>query len=187
MTVATLRSDGWPQASTVGNVNEGLTLYLLCSPDSQKARNLARDNRVSLTIDHDTPDLMAIRGLSMAGCAHQVEERDEAARVLRMLPQKYPESHTPPIEMPGPSNVRIFRITPIVISVLDYSRGFDHTDFVECRSRSAPGRRWYAAIARQESECTEPPGMLRCLALREAHRHDFIQIPITGTAANCSG
>ena len=27
MTIATLRPDGWPQATTVGYVNEGLTLY----------------------------------------------------------------------------------------------------------------------------------------------------------------
>ena len=26
MTIATLRSDGWPQATTVGYANEGLTL-----------------------------------------------------------------------------------------------------------------------------------------------------------------
>ena len=30
MTIATLRPDGWPQATTVGYVNEGLTLYFLC-------------------------------------------------------------------------------------------------------------------------------------------------------------
>jgi nitroimidazol reductase NimA-like FMN-containing flavoprotein (pyridoxamine 5'-phosphate oxidase superfamily) len=63
MTVATLRPDGWPQATTVGYVNQGLTLYFLCGLDSQKAKNLARDNRLSLTIDHDTADLMAITGL----------------------------------------------------------------------------------------------------------------------------
>src|SRR5947208_6119888 len=72
MTVATLRPDGWPQATTVGYVNEGLTLYFLCGLDSQKARNLARDNRISLTIDHDTADLMTITGLSMAAHAHAV-------------------------------------------------------------------------------------------------------------------
>ena len=66
MTVATLRPDGWPQATTVGYVNEGLVLYFLCGLDSQKAKNLARDDRISLTIDHDTADLMAITGLSMA-------------------------------------------------------------------------------------------------------------------------
>ena len=46
MTIATLRPDGWPQATTVGYANEGLTLYFLCGPESQKAANLARDERV---------------------------------------------------------------------------------------------------------------------------------------------
>src|SRR5438876_8922784 len=91
MTIATLRPDGWPQATTVGYVNEGLTLYFLCGLDSQKAVNLAQDDRVSVTIDHDTPDIMAITGLSMAARAQAVVDRDEAAKVLRMLPQKYPE------------------------------------------------------------------------------------------------
>jgi len=80
MTVATLRPDGWPQATTVGYVNEGLTLYFLCGLDSQKAKNLARDNRISLTIDHDTANLMAITGLSMAAHAHAVDDRAEAER-----------------------------------------------------------------------------------------------------------
>lgn len=80
MTIATLRPDGWPQATTVGYVNEGLTLYFLCGLDSQKAANLARDDRVSLAIDHDTPDLMAITGLSMAARAQAVVDRDEARR-----------------------------------------------------------------------------------------------------------
>ena len=66
MTMATNRPDGWPQATTVGYVNDGLTIYFLCSPQSQKAGNLARDNRISLTIDHDVTDPMAITGLSMA-------------------------------------------------------------------------------------------------------------------------
>jgi len=69
MTVATNRPDGWPQATTVGYVSEGVTLYFLCSPQSQKAQNLARDNRLSLAIDHDVSDPMAIRGLSMAARA----------------------------------------------------------------------------------------------------------------------
>ena len=132
MTIATLRPDGWPQATTVGYVNEGLTLYFLCGLDSQKAANLARDDRVSLTIDHDTPDLMAISGLSMAAHAQVVVDPDEANKVLRMLPQKYPEQTPMPVPMPTPEDVRIFRVTPTVISVLDYSKGFGHTDLVAC-------------------------------------------------------
>jgi nitroimidazol reductase NimA-like FMN-containing flavoprotein (pyridoxamine 5'-phosphate oxidase superfamily) len=132
MTIATLRPDGWPQATTVGYVNEGLTLYFLCDPDSQKAVNLARDDRVSLTIDHDTPEVMEIAGLSMAAHAQAVVDRAEAARILRMLPLKYPEQRSLPGPMPGPDDVRIFRVTPKVISVLDYSKGFGHTDLVTC-------------------------------------------------------
>lgn len=132
MTIATLRPDGWPQATTVGYVNEGLTIYFLCGLDSQKAANLAKDDRVSLTIDHDTPDLMAITGLSMAAHAQLVEDRAEAEKVLRMLPMKYPEKQSLPIEMPTPDDIKIFRIIPTVISVLDYSKGFGHTDLVNC-------------------------------------------------------
>jgi nitroimidazol reductase NimA-like FMN-containing flavoprotein (pyridoxamine 5'-phosphate oxidase superfamily) len=131
MTIATLRPDGWPQATTVGYVNEGLALYFLCGLDSQKAANLARDDRVSLTIDHDTPDIMRITGLSMAGRAQPVLDRTEAERILRLLPGKYPEQTTP-LPMPTADQIRIFRIEPMVISVLDYTKGFGHTDLVQC-------------------------------------------------------
>lgn len=132
MTIATLRPDGWPQATTVGYVNEGLTLYFLCGRESQKAANLAQDDRVSLTIDHDTPNIMAITGLSMAARADAVSDRTEAERVLRLLPTKYPEQTDLPIQMPTVDDVRIFRVTPKLISVLDYSKGFGHTDLVSC-------------------------------------------------------
>jgi hypothetical protein len=132
MTVATLRPDSWPQATTVGYVNEGLILYFLCGLDSQKAANLARDDRVSLAIDHDTPDLMTITGLSMAAHAQAVVDRDEASRILGLFPLKYPENIAVPIPMPTPDDVKIFRVTPTVISVLDYSKGFGHTELVAC-------------------------------------------------------
>jgi len=132
MTIATLRPDGWPQATTVGYVSDGLTLYFLCGLDSQKAANLAHDDRVSLTIDHDTPDLMAITGLSMAARAQLVSDQAEAERVLGLMPLRYPAQTKLPVPMPKPGDVRIFRLTPTVISVLDYSKGFGHTDLVAC-------------------------------------------------------
>ena len=127
VTIATLRPDGWPQATTVGYVNEGLTLYFVCVPDSQKAVNLARDDRVSLTIDHDPPQVMEITGLSMAAHARAVVEPAEASKALHMLRLRYPE-----LPVPMPEDVRIFRVTPTIISLLDYSKGFGHTDLVTC-------------------------------------------------------
>ena len=134
MTIATLRPDGWPQATTVGYVNEDLTLWFLCGLESQKATNLAHDSRVSITIDHDTPDIMSITGLSMAARAHRVNDRAEAEKVLGMLPLKYPDA--PPqsaqMKMPAPEEVALFRVVPEIVSVLDYTKGFAHTDLVTC-------------------------------------------------------
>ena len=134
MTVATLRPDGWPQATTVGYVHEGLRLWFLCGRDSQKARNLALDNRVSITIDHDTPDILSITGLSMAARAHRVTDQAEARKVIAMLPLRYPDApaSTAALQMPGPEDVALFRVVPEVISVLDYTQGFAHTDLVTC-------------------------------------------------------
>ncbi len=75
---------------------------------------------------------MAITGRSMAARAQVVVDRAEAEEVLRMLPLKYPEAKPLPMKMPGPDEVRLFRITPLVISVLDYAKGFGHTDLVIC-------------------------------------------------------
>jgi hypothetical protein len=75
---------------------------------------------------------MTITGLSMAAHAHAVDDRVEAEKVLRMLPLKYPDAPPLPVKMPSPDEIRLFRVTPTVISVLDYSKGFGHTDLVTC-------------------------------------------------------
>ena len=128
MTIATNRADGWPQATTVGYVNDGITIYFLCGPESQKAHNIARDNRVSLTIDHDVSDPMAITGLSMAAHAHSVTDPAELAKAMNLIGQRYPEYAKYPT--PKPEEICFFRVEPKVISVLDYSKGFGHTDLV---------------------------------------------------------
>jgi nitroimidazol reductase NimA-like FMN-containing flavoprotein (pyridoxamine 5'-phosphate oxidase superfamily) len=51
-----VRGDGWPQASTVGYVNDGLALYVGCGADSQKVRNIRHCPKLSLTVDHDQAD-----------------------------------------------------------------------------------------------------------------------------------
>ena len=139
MTVATLRPDGWPQATTVGYVNDGLTLWFLCGKDSQKARTLAGDNRVSVTIDHDTPDIMAITGLSMVARAQRVTDEAEARKVIALMPLKYPDA--PPqmasLAMPKPEDVALFRLEPLVVSELDYTQGFGHTALVRCTDAPA--------------------------------------------------
>ena len=50
MTIATLREDQFPQATTVSYANDGLDIYFGCSTRSQKAQNIARHNKISLTV-----------------------------------------------------------------------------------------------------------------------------------------
>jgi hypothetical protein len=83
MTVATVRPDGWPQATTVGYANGGFELYFLCALDSQKAANLALDDRVSVTINDDTAQVMEITGLSMAAHAKAVTDPVQAEAAVR--------------------------------------------------------------------------------------------------------
>jgi nitroimidazol reductase NimA-like FMN-containing flavoprotein (pyridoxamine 5'-phosphate oxidase superfamily) len=129
LTLATIRPDGWPQATTVGYGSVGMTLYFLCGADSQKARNIAACNKVSLAIDHDTDEMMELQGLSMAAIAEPVTDPAKTAEIFGLLMAKYPKYKDLP--MPDPATVRYFRLVPKVISVLDYSKGFGHTELVE--------------------------------------------------------
>jgi len=67
----------------------------------------------------------------MAARAHVVTDPNEAEKALRLMMQRYPPQEAP-LPVPDAKNVRIFRVTPTVISVLDYSKGFGHTDLVTC-------------------------------------------------------
>jgi hypothetical protein len=128
MTIATLRPDGYPQATTVGYASDGLTLYFGCGADSQKAHNLARDHRVSAAIDEDHRNWREIEGLSLAGIADPVTDTAELAKVEQLFVAKFPQVAAFSTE--DRATTRIFRVTPSVISVLDYTKGFGHSDLV---------------------------------------------------------
>lgn len=58
--------------------------------------------------------------------------RQSSANVLRMLPMSYPDAPPLPMQMPAADEVRFLRATPKAVSVLEYSKGFAHTDLVTC-------------------------------------------------------
>jgi nitroimidazol reductase NimA-like FMN-containing flavoprotein (pyridoxamine 5'-phosphate oxidase superfamily) len=143
MTVATVRPDGWPQATTVGYASEKLLLYFLCGKQSQKAANIAADNRISLTIDHDARDPMGIEGLSMAARAYPIHDPAEAARIVELLIAQFPDYGSLP--QPDLAEIQPFMVVPEVISVLDYRKGFGHSDLVTV-SEADRGREHSARI-----------------------------------------
>ena len=131
MTIATNRPDGWPQATVVGYTNDGLVLYAIVGRNSQKFRNILRDPRVSLAIGKDYPQPLEIKGLSMAAQVAVVDDDREIARAIELLFQRYPEYKTYMTEMrPNVQELAFVRCVPEIISILDYSKGFGHTDLV---------------------------------------------------------
>src|SRR5215217_3755308 len=63
MTIATVRPDGWPQATIVGYANEGWSLYFLIYRDSQKFENITRDNRVAITVGSELSEIRQIKAV----------------------------------------------------------------------------------------------------------------------------
>jgi nitroimidazol reductase NimA-like FMN-containing flavoprotein (pyridoxamine 5'-phosphate oxidase superfamily) len=129
MTIATVRQDGYPQATTVSYANEGLDIYFGCSEDSQKSWNISRNSKVSLTINLPYANWGEIRGVSVGGRATQVNDPREAERAAQLLARKFPEG-VAEYASEGLPGIVFFQVTPEVMSVLDYRKGFGHTDLV---------------------------------------------------------
>lgn len=128
MSLATVRPDGYPQATTVAYANDGLTLYFACDRNSQKARNLRRSSKVSITINKDWAGWKKIQGLSIGARATILKRPADTDHALALLTRKFRE-------MKGLSEADLettvfVRVQPKVISVLDYRRGFGWTKLV---------------------------------------------------------
>ena len=121
MTIATVRPDGYPQATMVNYVSDGLVIYLGCAAESQKAGNIERNGKVSLTITLPYFNWEEIRGLSMGGQAAPVTDPKEINRVSELMLRKFPQILR--YAVAGKKGVFLIRITPEVISVLDYRKG----------------------------------------------------------------
>lgn len=146
MAIATNRPDGWPQATVVGYVNDGFLLYSFVARNSQKYANILRDPRVSIAIGSDAPNPLDISGLSLAGTASVVTDQGEFDDVSRLRLERYPEyasvSSASPEALveriaprPNTAGVVLLRIASEIISVLDYSKGFGHSDLIAFSDR----------------------------------------------------
>ncbi len=116
MSVATLRPDGWPQATLVNYLADGLELFFLVAQDSQKHVNIVADPRVSIAIGDD--DQGPPQGLSLAGKASVIDNPlwvDALNRRIWGTPEfaRF-EPH------PAGRGVVLLRFTPMWVSLIDY-------------------------------------------------------------------
>lgn len=127
MTIATVRSDGYPHATTVNFVHQDFLIYFGCARNSQKAQNLERNPRVSATINvpYSTPD--HIRGVSLGGEAHPVSSASETELVSRLMFRRFPRIA---LYAGTPESLAFYRITTKVFSLIDHRFGFAHSRLV---------------------------------------------------------
>jgi general stress protein 26 len=127
LTLATVRPDGYPQATTVSFAHDGMNLYVGIGKGSQKANNVRQNNKVSLTINLPYDDWREIKGLSMSALAEVIEDGAGADTAKACLLARFPQvAQWSDPAMTG--EIAFLKITPQVVSVLDYSKGFGHTE-----------------------------------------------------------
>lgn len=128
MTIATLRPDGWPQATMVGYANEGFRLYFLIYRTSQKFSNISRDSRVSISVGSTPRELSQIKAV-YAGChAFEVTDLNEKSRAWRLLAERHPNL----TDLAPPRSDEVATMTAYCqfVSVLDYSKELGHTEYL---------------------------------------------------------
>lgn len=126
LTLATMREDGWPQATTVAYANVGLTLFVATGADAQKVRNIQYCPKVSLTINSNALEWSTLQGLSMSAVADVIESASDRQQAARLIKKKFPSL----ADVGDPEHQTgwaLLRIVPRMICVIDYTKGFGHT------------------------------------------------------------
>jgi PPOX class probable F420-dependent enzyme len=130
LSLATIRPDGAPQANVVSYASEGMVLYFGTYAASQKIVNIRHSSRVALTITPAYEDWNHIRGLSISAVAEVLARPADVDHAVARLSEKFPVLWDAPA-LEGPDAMAFVRLVPMHVSVLDYTRGFGHTDLLE--------------------------------------------------------
>lgn len=130
LVLASIRPDGTPHASTLSYAGKGLRTYCAISLDSQKAHDIRHDARVAYVVNAPYCSWTDISGVAIDARASMLDERSELAVAGQLLLAKYPEfssiiSDTAALPWPG---MLFIALQPLSISLLDYSKGFGHTE-----------------------------------------------------------
>lgn len=128
MAIATLRADGWPQATMVSYANDGLLLYFIVSRASQKFANIVRNSRVSIVVGRDFEEPAQIRALSIGANASEVRDPVQRERAIDLILERHPALATFP--RPDPQQSAVMRAYCSIVTILDYSKGFGHADLL---------------------------------------------------------
>jgi nitroimidazol reductase NimA-like FMN-containing flavoprotein (pyridoxamine 5'-phosphate oxidase superfamily) len=126
MAISTLRPDGWPQTTIVGFANDVLAVYFLIFRSSQKFANIRHDHRVSIAVGGEPRDMREAKAVFAGALASEVVEPDERDNAWRLLVQRH--ANLADFDLPGSAQAALMRADCKYVSVLDYTKGFGHTE-----------------------------------------------------------
>ncbi|WP_313004538.1 pyridoxamine 5'-phosphate oxidase family protein [Brevundimonas sp.] len=122
MTLASNRSDGRPQASTLGYLNDGLNLYFVTARDSEKLCNIIADPRVGVAVRGVAGEGEAV-GVSIDGRAEEVTDGDEVQRLNDLILARSPEISP---WAPGGDAVAVVKVIPEQVEAVAVVDGRSH-------------------------------------------------------------
>lgn len=125
MSVATIRSDGWPQVTSVGFLARWPAIYFVVARESQKFQNMIRDPRISICIAAATAAEGGLDGLSMAALAEEVTDTAHIVQFDDAMLKRYPHG---PLYNPIGDTMALIRARPQVVSLVRLSGGHSHAE-----------------------------------------------------------
>lgn len=137
LVIATVRPDGWPQATTASFVSDGLHIYFGASPTSQKAVNIAHEPRVSCAISAPYRTWTEICGLSFAARAEFVSDTAELMMVNGLMASKFGADLAQRTSA-ATARTCIVRLKPEKMSLIDYSKGYGHAALITLSASDFP-------------------------------------------------
>lgn len=137
LTLATLAEDGRPQAAPLFYAElDDLSLVFISEQRVRHSQNVARDERVAVTIYADEQQWQSIRGVQLEGtCAALSGAAAETVR--RAYVTKYPFILENKLLAGMLEQVTFYKITPTWLRLIDNSQGFGHKE--EWRTEGTQG------------------------------------------------
>jgi uncharacterized protein YhbP (UPF0306 family) len=135
VTLATVGPDGpWAAAVFYALHRQGFALTFLSSASTRHARNLASQPRVAASIQDDTADWRAVKGVQLEG-AVRLLGGEEAARARALFGERFPVvgklDGAPAAIVEALARVHWYELVPSRLLLIDNAAGFGNRVEVE--------------------------------------------------------
>ena len=116
-----------PNVSAVEFVNDGLALFFVSIPGTQKVANIRENPAVALTVNGPSHSRREVVGVQYYGRARPVVDPESVERIKTLFFDKYlfrDAAHW------FGTRILFYEVTPERVDLVDYSRGFGHKEIL---------------------------------------------------------